>query len=183
MKSSIRTTLLALALAGTPLPVLADSGFFVSGSIGSSTFEDDIENFRLDTDTTAYRLTAGLQIGNYLGVEGGYHSFGKYDESFDIGDGVTDISLQADGWTLGLVAGIPVSESFSLFGRGGAFFWDADARIDDVVIGFPEDTDWYWGGGADVRVTERLSLLGDWTRYEFEGAKSDVISIGFKFVF
>ena len=96
MKNTLRAALFATMIAGTPLAALADSGFFVSGSVGSSTFEDEVDGFRLDTDTTAYRLTAGLQVGDYFGIEGGYHSFGEYDESFDIGGGVTDISIQAD---------------------------------------------------------------------------------------
>ena len=78
---------------------------------------------------------------------------------------------------------VPVSPSFSLFGRAGAFFWDADARIDDIRVAFPDDTDWYYGAGADFRVNKRFSLIGDWTRYEFDTSDSDVISIGFKYVF
>lgn len=177
------SALVVIMFVALPATALADSGFFISGSIGSSTFEDDIDGLAVDTDTTAYRLTAGFQVGDYFGFEGGYHSFGSYRERFDFGGTVTDLRLDADGWTLGLVGGIPVSETFSLFARGGAFFWDADARVDDVIVSFPEDTDYYYGGGADFRVTDRLSLLGDWTRYEFESSHSDVISIGMKFVF
>ena len=38
-------------------------------------------------------------------------------------------------------------------------------------------------GSYDFKVNERFSLIGDWTRYEFDTSESDVISIGFKFVF
>jgi OOP family OmpA-OmpF porin len=171
------------ALAVLPLAASAESGFFFAASVGSSTFEDDIDGLVIDTDTTAYRLTGGFQVGDYFGLEAGYHSFGKYDEQFDVGGAVTNVELRADGYTLGLMGGVPLSETFSLFGRGGAFFWDAEARIDDIIVAFPDDTDWYYGAGADFKVNPRFSLIGDWTRYEFESSESDVISIGFKYVF
>lgn len=171
------------SLAALPLSADAESGFFFAGSVGSSTFENDIDGLVIDTDTTAYRLTGGFQVGDYVGLEAGYHSFGKYDEQFDIGGAVTSVELEADGYTLGLMGGVPLSETFSLFGRVGAFFWDAEARIDDIIVAFPDDTDWYYGAGADFKVNERFSLIGDWTRYEFEVSEADVISIGFKYVF
>lgn len=170
-------------MAAAPTAALAETGFFFAGSIGESTFDDSIDGVIVDTDSTAYRLTGGFQVGDYFGLEAGYHSFGEYDETIDVGGFTSDISLKADGYTLGLIGGVPVSESFSLFGRGGAFFWDADARIDDIRVAFPDDTDWYYGAGADFKVNERFSLIGDWTRYEFDTSESDVISIGFKFVF
>lgn len=170
-------------ITAIPATASAETGFFLAGSVGESTFENDIDGVRVDTDSTAYRLTGGFQVGDYFGLEAGYHSFGKYDESLDVGGFATDVSLEADGYTLGFITGIPVGQSVSLFGRGGAFFWDADARIDDIKIAFPDDTDWYYGAGADFKVNERFSLIGDWTRYEFDTSESDVISIGFKFVF
>jgi hypothetical protein len=41
----------------------------------------------------------------------------------------------------------------------------------------------YYGGGAKFAITDRLSLLGDWTRYELEDTESDVVSLGFTFRF
>lgn len=175
----------AVLVTSTMLPIAAqaEGGFFVGGSLGSSTFENDIDGFVVDSDSTAYRLTAGFQVGDFFGLEAGYHNFGTYSERFTTGGLVNDVSLRADGYTLGLIGGVPVSESFSLVGRGGAFFWDADARIDDVAVPFRDDNDYYYGLGADFKVNEQFSLLGDWTRYEFDSSQSDVISIGFKFLF
>lgn len=177
------TAVLMTVFAILPLAAQAQGGFFVSGSVGSSTFENDIDGFVVDSDSTAYRLTAGFQVGDFFGLEAGYHSFGKTSESFTTGSFVTDVSIKADGYTLGLTGGVPVSESFSLIGRGGAYFWDADARIDNITVPFPDDTDYYYGLGADFKVNEQFSLVGDWTRYDFDTSQSDVISIGFKFVF
>ena len=172
-----------VTVAFLPLAASAESGFFLGGSIGSSSLDDDIEGFGIDADTTAYRFVLGYQLGDVLSFEAGYHSFGKFDEEFDIAGAVTDVTLRADGYTVGGTLGLPVTDTLSLFGRAGAFIWDADARVGGVRLSLPEDTNAYYGGGAGVAVTDRFSLIGDWTRYEFEDANSDVISIGFKYRF
>jgi OOP family OmpA-OmpF porin len=173
----------AILLALSPLTALADSGFYVGGSVGSSSLSNDFDGFEVDTDSTAFRLIAGWQLNDFFSLEGGYHNFGELEQSFiDDGDPI-DISLQADGFTLGGTGSIPLGETFALFGRAGAFFWDGDAEINDITEARPEDTNLYYGGGAKFAITDRFSLLGDWTRYELEDTESDVISLGFTYRF
>ena len=173
------TTLLALS----PLTALADGGFYVGGSVGSSSLSNDFDGFEVDADSTAFRLIAGWQFNDFFSLEGGYHNFGELEQSVDNNGELVDISLKADGFTLGGTGSIPLGEKFALFGRAGAFFWDGDAKINDITQARPEDTNLYYGGGAKFAITERLSLLGDWTRYELEDTESDVISLGFTFSF
>ena len=173
------TTLLALS----PLTALADGGFYVGGSVGSSSLSNDFDGFEVDADSTAFRLIAGWQFNDFFSLEGGYHNFGELEQSFDSNGELVDISLKADGFTLGGTGSLPLGEKFALFGRAGAFFWDGDAEINDITQARPEDTNLYYGGGAKFAITERLSLVGDWTRYELEDTESDVISLGFTFSF
>jgi OOP family OmpA-OmpF porin len=173
------TTLLALS----PLTAFADGGFYVGGSVGSSSLSNDFDGFEVDADSTAFRLIAGWEFNDFFTLEGGYHNFGELEQSFDNNGELVDISLKADGFTLGGTGSIPLGEKFALFGRAGAFFWDGDAEINDITQARPEDTNLYYGGGAKFAITERLSLLGDWTRYELEDTESDVISLGFTFNF
>jgi len=158
----------------------ADSGFFVGGSVGAATLDDNIDTFALDTDSTSFRLNAGWQFSDFLAIEAGYHDFGKLDEEFDIGGILSDVDLRADGYTLGLTTSIPLGSNLSLFGRAGAFMWEADARIDGLRIEGYDDENLYYGAGANFKITDRLSLLGDWTRYELDDTESDVISVGFR---
>ena len=72
-----------------------------------------------------------------------------------------------------------MSDTFRLFVRGGAFFFDGDSLIDTVPWSTRRDSNLYLGGGAEVEITEQLSLVGDWTRYELRDTESDVISLGF----
>ncbi len=172
-----------ITIAMSPLTAAADSGFFVSGAIGSAKLDEDFGDFAVDTSSTSFRLTAGWRFNDYFALEGGYHSFGKFEDQVD-DDGVpVNVSLKADGFTLGAIGSIPLGEQFSLFGRAGAFFWDGDADINNVTQATPEDTNIFIGAGADYAFTEQFSVTGDWTRYELEDVSSGVFSIGFQYRF
>ena len=173
------TTILAL----TPLTAIADGGFYVGGSLGSASLTDDFSGFAVDADSTSFRLIAGWQFNEFFSLEGGYHNFGDFDQTFDVGGTPVDVSLKADGFTLGGTGSIPLGEKFALFGRTGAFFWDGDADINNVSQATPEDTNLYYGAGGKFAFSDSFSLVGDWTRYELEDTESDVISLGFTYRF
>lgn len=174
--------LILAALLLSPL-AQADTGLFVGASFGSSHLDEDFTGFNIDTDANAYRIVGGFQFGDYLGLEAGYHNFGDFAETVDLGGFTSLTEVTADGWTLGGTLGLPLNEQFSLYGRAGVFFWDADVEVDGFSINVPEDENPYYGGGARVDVTSQLSLIGDWTRYELDTIESDVISVGFQYRF
>ena len=167
-------SLLSLA----PLTCAADDGLYLGASIGSASLSEDFDGFDVDSSSTAYRLQVGWQLNEYFSVEGGYQNFGRFEQSFDVSGEILDISLKADGFTLGATGSVPLSENFSLLGRAGAFFWDGDADINGVSQAKPEDTNLYIGVGAKFALTERVSLIGDWTRFELEDTQSNVVSLG-----
>lgn len=168
------TTILAIL----PMTAIAEGGFYLGGSIGSASLNEDFDGFDVDTDTTAFRLVVGWQFNDYFSLEGGYHNFGTFEQDFDTGNELVRVGLKADGFTLGATGTIPLGERFALFGRAGSFFWDGDAEINDVSQAQPEDTNLYLGVGAKFAISKRFSLLGDWTRYELEDTQSNVVSIG-----
>ena len=181
----IRQGVSALILGMSLVPVLAgaDSGLYLGASLGSSHLEDDFSGFDYDANATAYRFIGGLQLGDYLGLEGGYHNFGDFGETIDLGPVSSRTDITADGWTLGGTLGLPIGDQFSLFGRAGVFFWDADVEVNGFSFDVPSDENPYYGGGAKFDVTRNLSLVGDWTRYELDDINSDVISLGFTYRF
>lgn len=183
--TNYKQTMPGLMLAALLLSPIAhaDTGLFVGASFGSSHLDEDLSGFNVDTDANAYRIVGGFQLGDYFGVEAGYHNFGDFSETIDFGGFSTRTELAADGWTLGGTLGLPLNEQISLYGRAGVFFWDADVEIDGFSIDVPSDENPYYGGGAKVDLTSNLSLVGDWTRYELDTTESDVISVGFEFRF
>lgn len=175
-----QSILIAAALCAlSPVPTLADNGFFLAASVGSAELSEDFEGFDVDADSTAYRITVGWRFSDYLAVEGGYHNFGDFDQTFDISGVPTEVSLKADGFTLGGVASLPLGDRWSLFARAGAFFWDGDADINNVTQASPEDTNLYLGAGARLALSDRLSLTADGSHYDLDDTSSTVLSVGF----
>jgi len=186
MKRTKTTLSLAVALVLTsalPLAAQADPGAYVGASIGNARLDDNFDGFRIDTDTNAYRVFGGIQLGDTFGIEAGYLNFGDFTESVDLGGLLSRTDISGDGWTLGATLALPLSENLSLFGKGGVFFWDADISIDGFSIDTPGDDNPYYGGGVKLDLNEKFSLTGDWTVYEFDVVETDVISLGFNYRF
>ncbi len=179
------TTLVAAALLTTAMPLTAQAhpDAYVGASIGNARLDDDFDGFGIDTDTNAYRLFGGIQLGKALGIEAGYLNFGDFTETVDLGGLLSRTDISGDGWTLGGTLSLPLSNNLSIFGKGGVFFWDADITIDGFSIDTPGDENPYWGGGLKLDLGDNFSLLGDWTVYEFDVLETDVISIGFNYRF
>ncbi len=174
---------MATAALSVPVAASADSGFFVGGSIGSTTVDETFDGIDLDADSTAYRITGGYQFGELFGIELSYQDFGDVDETIVVGPVSSLTSISADGWTLGGTLGLPLSDNVSLFGRAGVFFWDADVRVDGFSIDVPSDENPYYGAGARVDLSRNFSLTGDWSRFELDNVDTDVISLGFEYRF
>ncbi|MEO1202848.1 MAG: outer membrane beta-barrel protein [Pseudomonadota bacterium] len=173
--------LLALSLVAAvllPMAASAESGFFIHAAVGQSELSDDFDGFAVDDDSTAWRLSAGWRLNDYLAFEGGYHNFGRFEQDFNVDGAPVRVSLKADGFTLGGVGSIPVSERFDVFGRVGAFFWDGDADLNGVTQATPEDTNLYLGLGVRFDLNERFSITGDGSRYDLDGTTGTVFSIG-----
>jgi opacity protein-like surface antigen len=174
---------LAAVFMAIPGIAAADSGFFVGGSFGSATIDDGFDDVNLDTDTSAYRFVGGYQFSDLFGLEIGYQDFGDFDENLIISPISSLISISAEGWTAGGTLDLPLSDNFSLFGRGGVFFWEADVSIDGFSINVPSDENPYYGAGARLKVSSNLSLIGDWSRFELDEVDTDVFSIGLQYRF
>lgn len=173
----------ALLIVVVPASALADNGLFLAASVGSADLNENFDGFDVDSSSTAYRLTVGWQFNDYFALEGGYNNFGDFEQSFDIDGAPVDVSLTADGFTLGATGNLPLGERWILSARAGAFFWDGDASINNVSAATPEDANIYLGIGAGFKVTEHLSLTIDGSRYDLDGAESAVLSAGLKYKF
>ena len=181
LKAIPLAALAALSLSAPGL-VLADSGLFIGGSVGNSTLDEDIDGTLFDDNATAYRLVTGYQFSDTFGIEIGFQDFGEIDETVENPLPV-EASISADGWTAGVTLDLPVGDQFSLFGRAGYFFWDADVVIDGFPLDIPGDENPYYGAGARFNLSKNFSLIGDWSRFELDDVDTDVIAIGFQYRF
>ena len=169
-------TIMILAMA--PCAAAADGRFYLGVSIGSASLNEDFDGFDVDADSTALRFVAGWQFNEYFSLEGGYQNFGDFEQSFETGGETVAVSLKADGFTLGVTGMIPLGERFALFGRFGSFFWDGDASINNVTQAKPEDSNLYLGLGAQYAVSDRFSIVADWSWFDLADSRSNVASLG-----
>ena len=179
-----QTAALAVSLLLVAGPISALAGdFYLGASIGNATLDEDFDGLVVDDNSTAFRIIAGWRFNDYITLEGGYHDFGDFEQTFDDGNGPMTAKLSADGFILGATGRVPVSERFAVTGRAGMFFWDGSAEVNNVSQATPEDSNLYLGVGVSFDVGKRLQLTGDWTRYELESAASGVFSVGLQYGF
>ncbi len=175
---------LAVSLLFFAQPISACAGdLYIAAGVGNATLDEDFDGLNVDDSSTAIRVLAGWHFNDYFSVEGGYNDFGDFEQSFDDGSGPGTAKLSADGFILGVTGRVPTNERVSLTGRAGMFFWDGNAEINNVTQATPEDSNLYLGVGLAFSVTEKLELIGDWTRYELESAESTVFSVGLQYNF
>jgi hypothetical protein len=170
----------SLILLAGPVLVLAD-GLYAGASVGKASLNEDFDGLVVDDDATSFRIVVGWSFNDYFSLEGGYHDFGDFEQ--DLGGGQGTAKLSADGFTLGAVGSVPVSERFALTARAGMYFWNGSAEINNVSQATPEDSNLYLGAGVKFNVSKQFQLTADWTRYELEDAASGVLSVGLLYQF
>ncbi len=97
---------------------------------------------------------------------------------------IDETILKPSGFTFAVGYELPLSDSISLTGKVGMFIWDLDTESDETNIdhvtgetdergdrdkSFSSDgTDLYYGIGAVYKVSEKLQVSAEWSRYQFE---------------
>jgi len=122
MKITSLSTLIALALSAVGTSAHATTDWY--GGIGAGGAYahglEDIGGSNADKDAAALSLFGGYNFNDYYGAELGYLYAGKA--------GVDGVDFKAQGVTLSGIARMPLSDMFSLFAEGGAYFNDVDGN-------------------------------------------------------
>jgi len=207
MTRNIVIALLALSSLGTAPQVLARGPFYVGASAGWSDIDTEIAFPGLITSGTAdgkntgYKIFGGYEFNPYFGVEISLVDLGrvKYSGSY-LGAPVTGGKVDVVGLNGSAVGIVPVTESFSLFGKLGIFAWEASWS--DVTNGVPtkgqdNGADLSIGAGFAFNFTKNFSARLEWERFKAGGgedyntglpnltssANIDFVSLGFLFKF
>ena len=141
---------------------MAQEGFYIGGDIGYASVDDS----GVDDEDTSFHFIGGWQFNENFSVEGGYIDFGEFDA------GIADIEV--DGFDVAFVGALPVAEKFSLTGRLGYIWWDADAG----ALGDDDGSDMLYGIGGRYDVNDQFMLYGGWTRYDIDDVDLDVLHFG-----
>lgn len=139
--------------------------FSIGGGYGLTKLKDG----DFDEEEAAKKAFAVFKINEYIGIEAAYIDF---DES---GNEAFDIDIK--GKALDVILELPISQSFSIYAKGGKMWWDADTHVDtsDFITSTDSDGDeLFWGVGTKFRLAENLDLRVEYERFNFEISRDEI---------
>lgn len=139
--------------------------FSIGGGYGLTKLKDG----DFDEEDAAKKVFAVFKINEFIGIEAAYIDF---DES---GNDAFDIDIK--GKTLDLIFELPISQSFSVYAKGGQMWWDADTNIDTsefITSGDSDGDETFWGVGTKFRLAEHLDLRVEYERFNFEISRDEI---------
>ena len=169
MNSAIRFTSAALFTASfvTAPAVLAQgsverdkSGPYISGSYGG--YKSHGGDFKDENDLLGAAI--GYQFSPFFALEAEYIDFGNFGED--------DVEGKLKGVGLGVVGRLPLTDSFGVYGKAGAFAsaFDVDAFNESETY---DEVSPFVGAGLDFRVTPQLTAFAEYNRYNVDIDKED----------
>ena len=158
------------------------SNDFVRSSFGAPTLVSS-ENI-----STGFKVFGGYQVNKYFGVEVGFVDFNDV-KSYSTVSGPRSVytTVQNDAWTLAAVGTLPVTKSFSVFGKLGASSWSSNLKsIATDSIGFQASEregkngyDAFYGLGVSYALVENMvDLRAEIERYKLDSADISLLTTG-----
>ena len=154
--------------------------FYIGGGGGQATFQNTERvqqacttvgaTCSVDDNDTGYKLFAGYRLGQYLSFEGGYVDLGKAKATATVPVTAT-ASLSGSGVFVALLPQIPLGPSGAIFGRIGLAAVDAKLSAASGGTSLSDSSgaaSIVFGGGAEFRLTNNVSIRGEWERYAFD---------------
>lgn len=162
---------LVAAAIGFSAPSLSaeTSKFYAGLGIGQTTVTDDSIGF--DGTDTSFKVFGGYSVNKYLSIEAAYLNAGEPD---DVVFG-SNVSVEGTTFNAAVLGAIPLNQSFSLYGRLGVIFWDAEASAG----GFSQDdngNDLAYGIGAAFNAGPAKVRL-EWEAADLDGTDLRVLSL------
>jgi len=159
----------ALLIASTAAFAAQPNTFYAGADIGRT----DIDGIR--DRATSYGAFAGYNFHQNFAVEGGYRVLADKDWK----SGAVRASGKVDQLSLSVIGSLPVSESFSVYGRLGVNRLETRISLDDVR-GKGSETKALYGVGVSYALTPTVS-----TRLEVQkpasGATNLSAGVAFRF--
>lgn len=138
-----------------------DSGFYVGGSYGG--YKSHGGEF--DDKNDLIGLQGGYQFNQFFALEADYLDFGDLGEDDQVNGNLKGLGLSVRGR-------LPLTETFGIYGKAGAFAsaFDVDAFDESKTY---DDVSPFVGAGADFRISEMLTAFAEYDRYNVDIDESD----------
>ncbi|GIU44040.1 porin [Shewanella sairae] len=162
-------TLIALALMGTCTAANAadiDNTWYIGAGAGQSNYESVHAVSHLGEDRDfAWNALVGYQLNKYLAFEAGWQDLGATDDTHMWGGLDGSQKIDVDGFTLGAVGTLPLSEKWFLTGEAGAYQYHLAHQMNANKYVSATDTAAYFGAGIGYNITDSLAISAKYRRF------------------
>ncbi|WP_372750712.1 outer membrane beta-barrel protein [Litorivivens sp.] len=165
-----------LIIGGAASGAWAKDGLMLGLGAGKGELKlDEGSNFsNADTDDedTTKNAFIGYRAGDGLAFQLGYHDLGE----FSISNGLTTLDGETRSLSLSALAGLPLTERFSIFGRAGFHHWNVETHSN--VFG-PRDrddangTDVMYGAGIRGEISEQVAIRLQYDKMKLSDEEDD----------
>lgn len=170
------TLLFAASLAN------AGDGFSIGASAVRASVDVQDVGIDVDGDATGYRVFGLYMFNKRFGIEAGYSTFGKPNDSTI----PSNMEVETDSYDVFAVGTLPLSPNFGLIGKAGFASSRTETEMDDddATETHHNSTDLALSFGGQYEFSERFAIRGEleWIDSNNAGA-ADMISLGGVFRF
>jgi opacity protein-like surface antigen len=158
------------AQAQTPAGGLRmDTGLYLGAGIGRSEARDlcQLTGGACDAKDVTWNIFAGYRLTRHFAVELGYSDFGDATTSGFINGVASRLKTSAKAVELVGLAILPLGDRFSIYGKLGAFRYDADGTATGGLVDSRSDkgTELTYGVGAEYNFNPQFGVRAEFQRY------------------
>jgi OmpA-OmpF porin, OOP family len=159
-------------------------GAYLGGAYSWATLStEDVSVDLVKDNASAYKVFLGYEFPQFAGLEAGYIHFGSYDVAGNGAHEGTTGTLSSSGWTAGLTGRIPLGSILTIYGKVGYFWWDAEVKAAESIGDLAKSgNDLFYGAGLRLNIG-KVSILGEYERFDSPELKNDLFSLGLRFSF
>lgn len=179
-----------------------DRGFLVGASAGYADHKDNCDEVfgqSCDEKDLGWKVFAGYRINKHFSLEAGSVDFGQAEAEVPFVNVntlevvVATLETKVDGYFLSGLAEWPINNKFSVLAKLGVIYWDIEFKGSGLpgngeLVGDEDEngTDFFYGFGAQYKLTENFALRAEWERFNNVGESGidletdiDLFSSGF----
>lgn len=179
---------IAVAVAA-PLAVAADPGLYGAVDFGKTTAKGICADAaalglpRCKDNDTAIRFAVGYQLNDNFGIEG---SYGPAIEA-TASSSVNTLSAKNTEWQFAAIGTAPLNNGFSVFGKVGMAFWEAQESLNGIQIYNTSGNDFLLGFGAKYDISPKMAIRGQYETHKIGDTSArydlDTLNMGLLFKF
>ncbi|NHZ35977.1 OmpA family protein [Massilia rubra] len=137
-----------------------------------------VNSWSTDEKDVGYKLFVGKQLSRYFAVEAGFFDLGNFNvQTRNNLGGVMNAEQKYKGVNLDLIAQVPMSERFSVYGRAGMHYTKATTQFSgNRAVGLfagkssEKKLNPKFGVGLEYKFTEALALRAEAENYRIDDA-------------